>query len=412
MYKLVVAGGGCASMSAVPQILRSGLIKPHEIAVIDPSYYHDYQPGYTMIGGGLFGTSEEVLKSKLSNFRREMKRLFHPDINFISKAVTEYLPDENAVKAGDEKITYENLIVATGINPDFKSVPGLEDALMDKDHPAGSIYKLEYALKINTLIRNFQGGKAVFVQPRQPFKCGGAPQKIMYLTEQTMRNKQKTDLSLYIGGNVIFSAPKYAKALESLSAEKGCKVFYDHFIEKVDKDNKKVIFKNKDGETVETKYDLLHVCPPHKAPDALIGSKIANESGFVKVNPSTMRHVDYENIWSLGDSSNIPTSKTAAAALAQTPVMVDQFLASLQKKQSNASYNGYTACPLFVGDNKIMLAEFKFGGEPSETFFKSQDTPSTSIYHLFKNSFHHIYFNLVPRGIWYGPNTIFKPRFK
>lgn len=414
MYKVVVAGGGCASMSVVGQLLRSGKVSPREVAVIDPSQYNYYQPGYTMIAGGLFGDSKEVLSKHVSNFKREMRPLFHHEINFFNKPVTSFLPEENAVKVGDQKVTYEHLVVATGINANFKTVEGLEDAIYDKDHPVGSIYHFDSSLKTNDLIKNFKGGRAIFCQPPLPFKCGGAPQKIMYLAEDAWRKsgvRDKTQIDFFVGGEHIFVAPKYRKVLEQICEQKGCKIHVKHLITKVDKQNRKVTFKTPEGQEVVEDYDFLHVCPPHTPQEEMKGAPICNEAGFVEVDPGSMRHVKYPNVWSLGDASNIPTVKTAAAALEQAPVMVHHMLKAFENQSSKALYHGYSACPLFVGDDKLMLAEFKYKGENDESFYSGQDKPNKFFYHVFKNYFHHVYYNAIPKGIWFGPRTFFKPRF-
>lgn len=182
MYKLVVAGAGTGAVNVVSQIIKSGKIRPSEIAVIDPSSHHYYQPSYGLIGGGLFGDNEKV-RAQMSSFVRDQKTMFHPHVNFINKFVTKFMPDSNKIQAEDKEIEYENLVVAMGIVMDYGRTPGLIEALEDENSSVCTVYELKYAMKTNRLIREFQGGKAVFTEPTQPIKCAGAPQKVIYMAD-------------------------------------------------------------------------------------------------------------------------------------------------------------------------------------------------------------------------------------
>lgn len=124
-----------------------------------------------------------------------------------------------------------------------------------------------------------------------------------------------------------------------------------------------------------------------------------------------MQHPKYPNVFSVGDSAGLPCSKTAASAFSQIPVMVHNMIQVDEKQAVNATYDGYGSCPLFTGDKKLMLAEFKYGGKSHETFYSGQDKPSRLFYFMKKAVFPWVYFNLVPRGTWYGNKTVFKPRY-
>ena len=96
-------------------------------------------------------------------------------------------------------------------------------------------------------------------------------------------------------------------------------------------------------------------------------------TGFVSINPGTMQHTEYQNIFSLGDCSNAPISKTAAAVFSQAPVVVNNLVQLHQGNELNANYEGYTSCPLYTGDGKLMLMEFKYGNIPEESFYNNQE---------------------------------------
>jgi sulfide:quinone oxidoreductase len=299
-----------------------------------------------------------------------------------------------------------------GIHLDYDSVPGLLDALQDPTSPVGSIYKFEYAVKMNKLVNSFKGGKAVFCIPPQPIKCAGAPQKIMYLSKDNFdKHNLSYSIDYYMAQPAIFSVPKYATKLTEIAKSKGINLHYEHVIKKVDKYRKVAVFTAKDGKEVEQAYDLLHVPPPQRAVDVLKGSPLSDPAGFITVDKDTLRHTKFPNVWALGDCTNLPTSKTFAAAMSQSIVLKHNLEKVLEGKETNAKYTGYTSCPIFVGQKKLMLCEFKYGGEVDESFSKSQDTPRWFFY-LFKLfGFPYIYKHLLKRGWWYGRSTFFKPKF-
>jgi len=179
---------------------------------------------------------------------------------------------------------------------------------------------------------------------------------------------------------------------------------------KVDKDNRRATFKTGDGE-VESDYDLLHIVPPQKAPDFIANSSLAAQNGFVDVDAATMRHKKVNNVFAIGDCANLPTAKTAAGVFSQAPVLVNNLIQLDVGKDLTARYNGYNSCPLFVGDKKLMMIEFKYDNLPSETFYDRQTEPNRLFYHMKKDVFPRVYFNLVPTGYWYGHKTVIKPRF-
>ncbi|CAG9335474.1 unnamed protein product [Blepharisma stoltei] len=411
MYRVIIAGAGTGAMTLCGQLIRSGKVKPSEIAVIDPSPLHYYQPGFTILAGGLRGNSEKI-KSHMDYIARDTRSLFHPDINFIPKSVTGFSPSSNKISIGNEEISYDHLVVALGLSLDYDKVPGLYEALEDENSPVGTIYQFKYCLKTNRLIQSFKGGQAIFSQPNQPFKCAGAPQKIMYLSNSSWTNsgiRAKTDIQFYIPTPAMFSVPIYAKELEKIAKGKGCNLHFQHLLTKVDHKKNEAIFKKGDEE-ITVKYDFLHTAPPQSPPKVLHGSPISNEAGYVDVNPNTLRHNKYDNIWAIGDCASCPTSKTAAAAIAEAPVLVNNICKVLDKAQPNAKYEGYTSCPIFLGNNKLMLCEFKYQGELDETF-GGQTTPSTYAYYLVKDILPKVYFSLLPKGLWYGRNSFFKPKY-
>ena len=205
---------------------------------------------------------------------------------------------------------------------------------------------------------------------------------------------------------------KFSIALNSLREERNIPAFFNHLLKKVNKDTKTAVFQNmKTKELTEVGYDFLHISPAQTAPEFIAKSPLAGAGGFVACDKETMQHPKYENVFSLGDCVALPCSKTAASLFSQAPVLVHNMVKVAKGSAPNAKYDGYGSCPLFVGDRKLMLAEFKYGGKPHETVTNKQEIPNVPFYYLKKEFFPRVYFNISPKGKWFGNKMIFKPNF-
>ena len=238
----------------------------------------------------------------------------------------------------------------------------------------------------------------------------------MFLSESRWREQKVRDnitILNYSALNTLFPpSDKYSDALNEIRIKRSIQLQYKHLLTAVDKNNKQAIFKNMEtDEEVAVKYDFFHICPPHSPQEFVSNSPLADATGFCEANMHTLRHPDYHNVFSVGDSAGLAASKTAASLFSQVPVMVHNMIMMEKNKPLGAVYNGYGSCPLFVGDKKIMLAEFKYERKDNETFYINQNKPSRLFYFMKKSIFPWVYFNLVPKGKWYGNRTIFKPKY-
>ena len=206
-----------------------------------------------------------------------------------------------------------------GVGLNYDAVKGMREAIFDPEHPVCTIYELDRAIKTNKILRSFKGGNALFTQPPTGVKCGGAPQKIMYLAnDYWSKNSITANVSFNLPQAVIFGAPKYAKSLAKFAEEHKFNVSYQHELIEIDKANQEAVFKTPEGE-VRKAYDFLHCIPKHEASPIL--EPFADATGFMDVNKETLQHTKYTNVFGIGDCTNIPTSKTAAAAFSQAPVV-------------------------------------------------------------------------------------------
>ncbi|KAF2669121.1 sulfide,quinone oxidoreductase/flavo-binding protein [Microthyrium microscopicum] len=404
-HKIVVIGAGSAGLNASHQLLRSGKFKPNDIAIVDPSNWHHYQPGWTLVGAGL-KTKEEL--------RRPTQSLIASDLKYYDSSVESFSPKDNHItlKNGD-KISYEQLIVCPGIGINYGSIKGLPESLDNPDAMVSSIYGYETCEKVFQNMKKFDKGKAIFTQPSGIVKCAGAPQKIMWLaldhwktigTYKARDPQSPIGISFATALPTMFGAPKYSKRLEKLREERGVEGLFQHDLSAIE-GNTATFIRLDTKEKVQKHFDFLHVVPK-MGPHAFVeNSELANEAGLVDVDESTTRHKKYPNIWSIGDASSLPTSKTAAAITAETPVMVHNLLQAMEGKDPTAIYDGYTSCPIPTEYGKLMLAEFKYGGEPKETFSMlgiDQGTPRRAFYYLKKDFFPWVYYKSMVKGTWGG----------
>ncbi|TIC17791.1 POP1-domain-containing protein [Wallemia mellicola] len=380
-----------------------------DIAIVDASKEHHYQPGWTLIGSGL---------GKKEDFVRPESSIIPKDVAHIPAFVQSFSPASNTVTtATGETLTYDFLIVAAGLKINFAGIKGLEGALEDQGSGVSSIYNPDYAQKAWRDIEAFKSGKAIFTQPAGVIKCAGAPQKVMWMANSQWNRsgtRNDIDLTFATGTPAMFAVPKYSQALEKLRLERNVNGLFNSNLTEIDTANKIAKFAQPEGKTVEKEYNLLHVVPPQGPLDFYKNSPLADESGFVSVDKSTTQHTKYNNVFSIGDCSSLPNSKTAAAITAQSPVLVHNLRNEMEGKPLNAAYDGYASCPLLTGHGELLLAEFKYGGIPKETFapiLGSQDKPNRFYYHLKKDIFPPVYWNYFVKGNWFGTRGPIAPNF-
>ena len=374
-HRVVIIGGGNAGISVAARLRKAD--KELDVAIIEPSTKHYYQPLWTLVGGGVFPKQRS---------EHEEASVIPDGVTWIREAAAELCPDEDALlTTGGLRVSYDFLVMAPGIQIDWHKVKGLPEALGHDG--VCSNYSYDTVDKTWEFIRGFKGGNAIFTHPSTPIECGGAPQKIMYLADDHFRKagvRDKTNITFGIANAAIFAVPRYAAALNKVIARKGIDVRFRHNLIEIRAGSKEAVFQNLEtDEPVVLPYDLLHVTPPMSAPDFVKHSPLANADGWVDVDRATLQHTRYANVFALGDASSLPTSKTGAAIRKQAPVLVKNLLAAIAKKPLPASYDGYTACPLVTGYGKLVMAEFDYNLTPRETFRIDQSKERRSMY-LFK----------------------------
>ncbi|XSG83750.1 MAG: NAD(P)/FAD-dependent oxidoreductase [Methylohalobius sp. ZOD2] len=375
-HSIVIIGGGAAGAGMAHRVVEQ--LKCTDVAVIEPSEVHYYQPMWTLVGAGIVNRKTTA---------RNMADLLPRQANWIKERVASVDPDQKVVTTeGGNKIGYDWLIVAAGLKLDWERVDGLSKEIVGQ-HGICSNYSYDTVDYTWEMLRNFTGGTALFTMPPMPIKCPGAPQKIAYLAEDYFRRKGIRDRCTvhYLTSTPgIFGVKKYADALTNLVLKpRDIQTSYRHNLVAIRPEAREAVFENLDsGETVVHQYDMIHVTPPQSPPDFVKNSPLANEAGWVDVDQYTMRHVRYPNVFALGDCAGSPNSKTAAAVRSQAPVVVRNLAAAMGGGDLKAQYDGYGSCPLVTRYGRVILAEFLYGGEVRETFPFDQGKERLSMYLL------------------------------
>lgn len=391
-YAVVIIGAGAAGISTASSLLKR---KPDlRIALVDKAEKHYYQPGWTLVGAGVF---------KAPQTERDMAPLIPRGVTWVKAAAVEFSPESNSVHLNDgSTVSYDRLIVACGIKLNWAGIEGLTETL--GRNGVTSNYRFDLAPYTWKLVEGLRSGKAVFTQPPMPIKCAGAPQKALYLSgDHWYRTGVLKDINIqfYNAGAVLFGVKEYVPALMKYIEKYKATLNFSHKLVKIDGDSKTAWFDKTDAEgkveRVETDFDMIHVCPPQQAPDVIRSSPLADAAGWVDVDQATLRHKRYPNIWSLGDVCNAPNAKTAAAARKQAPIVAHNLLSDMGVTQGVAHYDGYGSCPLTVERGKIVLAEFGFGGKliPSFPDWILKGTEPTRLAWILKK-------DMLPPIYWHG----------
>lgn len=395
-HRIVIIGGGSAGISVAARLRRAG---QNDVAVIEPSDVHYYQPLWTLVGGGV---------SSLEHTRRPEASIMPRGVRWIQDRVVAIDPDERQVIiASGSRISYDRLVVCPGLELAWDLVPGLEAAVHTPF--ASSNYVAELAPKTWEMVRKFRGGTALFASPGTPIKCPGAPQKAAYLAADYWKHNgvlDGTNLVFATGAGGIFGVPEFAKILSDVITRYGINARFSHELIEVDPSNRAALFEvtTPEGKIRESiTYDILHTTPPQRAPGFIRESLLSDPSspfGWVSVDRYTLQHTTYPEVFSLGDVSNVPTSKTGAAIRRQAPIVVANLLSSLDGKEPAARYDGYAACPFTTARGKMLLAEFDYSLTPHPTVpLIDTKKERTDMWLLKRYGLPFFYWNFMLRGL-------------
>ncbi len=362
-HRILVVGGGSAGISVAARLAHAG---ERDVAVIEPSEVHYYQPLWTLVGAGC-ATVEETVRPELS--------VMPKGVTWIKDRAVEVDPDsQNVGLESGRSVGYDFLVVCPGIALDWDRLPGSAETL--GTNGVSSNYQVDLAPKTWEMIKGMRRGTAVFTMPSGPIKCAGAPQKIAYLACDWWRKQgvlSDIKVVLLLPTPAMFGVPEFSRVLEGVVARYGIDARLCHEAVEVHPEAKEIVVADRsDGSDHKFTlgYDFAHLVPPQSAPAWIKRGPLAdpaNPGGYVEIDKNTMRHARYPNVFSLGDAGSSPNSKTGAAVRKQVPVVVENLLSVMAGKEPKASYDGYASCPLTTARNKMLLAEFDYTMKPHPT---------------------------------------------
>ena len=392
-HRILIIGGGTAGVTLAARLRRAG---QSDIALLEPSEQHFYQPLWTLVGAGQVRIEDTV---------RAERDYIPAGVTWIRDAAAEIDPVSNTVRTvRAAAIGYDFLVVCPGIQIDWDKIPGLSEAL--RTPQVSSNYDYALAPKTWQIIRDFRGGQALFTSPGTPIKCGGAPQKIMYLAADHWR-RNGVDARVIFGhaGAVIFGVKEFAAVLTEVVTRYGIDVHFKRDLIEVRPEQREAVFKvvgSDAGDTETIRYDMMHVTPPMSAPDFIKRSPLAvsdSPLGWANVDKYSLQSPDFANVFALGDAGSTPNSKTGAAIRMQAPVVADNLLAVMAGREPTARYDGYSSCPLLTAHNRMLLAEFDYDMKPAPSIpFINTKKERYDMYLLKRYGLPFMYWNLMLRG--------------
>jgi sulfide:quinone oxidoreductase len=366
--RIVIAGAGAAGLSLASRLRRA--MPNATITIIDAKKEHHFQPGFTLVGAGVWSPAH-VTERNADYMPR--------GVEWIEAAVAEFDPEANAVTTtAGQRIDYDFLLVATGLKLDYEAIEGMDASLIGRDGIASIYAGPEQAKASAAAIDRFieTGGVGLFGRPAGEMKCAGAPLKITFITDDKARSKGRrgaVELIYNAHNPAVFSVAPVNDRVRDMFAGRDIAVNYGHVLKAIDPGARQATYASEGGD-VTLGYDFIHVVPPMRAPDAVLASPLPWQDGalaadgWVEADKATLRHPRYANVFAVGDIAGVPRGKTAASVKWQVPVVVDNLVAETAGRTPQAIYNGYTSCPMVTGIGKAMLIEFDYDGNLTPSF--------------------------------------------
>lgn len=374
--KIVIVGGGAAGITMSAYL--SAKLRYDDITIIEPNEIHHYQPGYTMVAAGTF-KPEELLKPT--------QKLIPKDVKWLKDVVLELEPETNHVVTRENgKIRYDFLVLTPGCEMDFNQVEGVSKETIGKNG-IHTIYDYDGSIKCFEALQKLpekKRGRLIFTDTYTKLKCGGAPKKICYITEDYLKKHNSRDnfeIEYYCNSTNLMTPKIFGDRLQKLFDERDVKTVFKHRLVSVDPSAKKAVFQvleettearlpvNEDSELVTVDFDFLHFVPPMGVPGFVRNSPLAategkyRHGGWVEVDNETLIQSKYKNIFVLGDVAGLNTSKTGAAIRMQAPVAAANLISVMEGKEPEKKYNGYSACPIVTEYGKVLMCEFGYEDE-------------------------------------------------
>jgi len=393
MKKIVILGAGTAGTMMLNKLHKLLDRDEWELTIVDQYKTHYYQPGFLFIPFGIY-KKQDVIKPKHD--------FFPPGTNVIFSKIDRVDGEKNKVYLeGGKVLNYDFLIIATGTQTRPEETPGVLGNLWRKD--IFDFYTIEGALALHKKIRDWEGGDLVLCITELPFKCPVAPIEFVclaeaYFTEKGIRDKVNISLVTPLSG--AFTKPVATKMLSELLEDKNINIIPDFYLEKVDNDKKELV--SYDDRRIP--FDLLTIIPVNMGDDMVERSGLGDDMNYVWTDKYTLQSRDFENIFVLGDASNIPTSKAGSVAHFAAEILTENLMNAIEGRPLTAKFDGHANCYIETGYGKGALIDFNYETEPLPGTFPLPGIgpfgllKNTKINHYGKMLFRWIYWHMLLRG--------------
>lgn len=393
MKNLLILGAGTAGTMMLNKFNSSLNKSEWNITIVDQYETHYYQPGFLFIPFGIYSESD-VVKPK--------KDFFPQGVNVIKASIDKIEPKANKVKLQNgNELSYDYLIIATGSKIAPTETEGLKGELWYKN--IFDFYTIEGALALSNFLKTWQGGKLVINITEMPIKCPVAPLEFAFLadsffTEKNLRNKVEITYVTPLSG--AFTKLKASLLLGNFLERKNIKLVSDFSIAKVDNENKKII----SWDEREVDFDLLVTIPTNKGDDAIERSGMGDELNFIPTNKQTLIADGYENIFVIGDATNLPSSKAGSVAHFQADILFKNFMSVIKGEAPSEKFDGHANCFIETGFGKGILIDFNYETEPLPGKFPLPLVgpfsllEETKMNHYGKMMFKWFYWNILLKG--------------
>lgn len=393
MKKLLILGGGTAGTMMANKLSPVLDKKEWQITIVDQHETHYYQPGFLFIPFGIY-TKEDVIKPR--------KDFSPSSVEVIINPIEEIQPGKNQVKLTDGRVlSYDYLIIATGSGIHPEETEGMENGGWRQN--IFDFYTVDGAVALADFLKIWQGGKMVINITEMPIKCPVAPLEFAFLadwwfTEQGIRDKVEIEYVTPLPG--AFTKPVASKFLGKFLEKKSIKLVPEFSIGRVDSSRNKIV----SWDDKEISYDLLVTIPTNMGSKLIARSGMGDDMNFIPTDPHTLQSKQYENVFVIGDATDLPTSKAGSVAHFQADVLSKNFLRVIEGRQPLPEFDGHANCFIESGFGKGVMIDFNYDVEPLPGKFPFATVgpfsllKETSINHWGKMFFRWIYWNLLIKG--------------
>lgn len=360
---VVIVGSGLGGIALANRL--PSLLDGVRITIIDKKEVHNYQPGYTLVATGVWPVSKVI----------DRNADFHPaGAEWIQDMVAGFEPAANTViTAGGRRITYDALVVATGTHQDWTRIEGMDLAAIGTNGLTSVYPSSEAAVATWAAMDAFRqkGGIAVMTLPATPLKCAGAPLKMTFMLRDRLAQAgalSNSEVHFHSALGNVFGVKRVNDNVLQRWQDLGVKVHTNEALQALDIGKRVATFVSPEGDRTEVPYDFIHVVPPMRAPDAVKNSELAWKEGpmaaggWLEVDPKTLQHKRFPNVFGIGDINGTPRGKTAATVKKSAPIVAQHVADFLTGRPLGLQFDGYTSCPLIVREGSAMLIEFDYEG--------------------------------------------------